>query len=132
MLAVTSYAPAYIAACSRDIDARLAAFDALPDSRQKSAFAPGYFGAMVLALDHCFLHRMRGQEGKDGNPLNELRMLCDSLKEHGGVLTANPTIKYAAGKSATGIAVGEVIALDRAQFGRLADAVFETVAAKFG
>ncbi len=29
-------------------------------------------------------HVMRGKEGKDGNPLNEVRMLCNSIMENDG------------------------------------------------
>ena len=69
-----------------------------------AAFAPGYFNSMLLALDHHFMHRMRGAEGKEGNPLNEVRMLSDSIMEHGGVLQENRTIKYKAEKA---VAAGE-------------------------
>jgi hypothetical protein len=39
---------------------------------------------MVLGLDHYFLHRVRKLEGKDGNPLNEVRVICDSLTDNDG------------------------------------------------
>jgi hypothetical protein len=32
-------------------------------------------------------------EGKDGNPLNEVRVLCNSILENKSVLRANKTIK---------------------------------------
>src|SRR4051812_43400 len=34
---------------------------------------------LLLALDRCYVHRLRGVTGKDGTPLNELEMLADSL-----------------------------------------------------
>ncbi len=36
---------------------------------------------MILALGHYFVHRGRHTEGKDGNPLTEVRMLCDAIME---------------------------------------------------
>jgi hypothetical protein len=40
-------------------------------------------------------HRLSGAhwEGKDGNPLNELRMLIDTLISHKGVMRADKQIK---------------------------------------
>lgn len=134
MLAVTSYPKDYVDACRRTIAAQLDAYDALANSggAAVAAFEPGYFNLMVLALDHFFLHRLRSGEGKDGNPLNELRMLCDGIKDNGGVLKKNGTIKYDAARSVAGIGVDQAIVLDRARFGRLAGAVFDEVGKRFG
>jgi hypothetical protein len=38
----------------------------------------------VLLLDHLFVYRLTGIEGKDGNPLNEVRVLCNSIVLNGG------------------------------------------------
>ena len=131
MLAVSSYSPDYVQACHGRLKDQLAAFAALPAGKPKEAFAPGYFNAMLLVLDSFFLHRQRSNEGKDGGPLNELRLLCDGIKDNGGVLGASTTIRYTPEKSVTGIAVGEAIALDAARFEALADAVFEDVLRRY-
>jgi hypothetical protein len=48
---------------------------------------------MVLILDTYFTHRSRTTEGKDGNPLNEVRVLCNSILENKRVLRADKSIK---------------------------------------
>ena len=131
MLAVTSYKPDYVKTCHAAIEAQLKAFRALPAGKPKDAFAPGYFNALILMLDSFFLHRQRSNEGKTGGPLNELRMLCDGIKENGAVLAKNTTIKYDAAKSVAGIDFGETIALDAEGFEALADAVFADIFARY-
>lgn len=131
MLAVTSYKPDYVKACHASVEAQLKAFRALSAGTAKDAFARGYFNSMILALDSCFLHRQRSNEGKTGGPLNELRMLCDSIKENGGVFAKSTVIKYDAAKSVTGIGFGEAISLNADGFEALADAVFADIFAKY-
>jgi len=94
MLAVTSYPEVYVQLAAASVEEQVAAFRHLAAAAvgqteleaALAAFAPGYFNTALLALDHHFMHRMRGAEGKDGNPLNEVRMLCDAIMEHEGVL----------------------------------------------
>ena len=139
MLAVTSYPEVYVQLTASRIDEQLAAYAALAaavkgNARAEAAlaeFAPGHFNAMLLALDYHFMHRMRGAEGKDGNPLNEVRMLGDAIMENDGVMKANSTIKYNTAKSVTGISVGEMIALDAETFGRLAKAYVAEIGKRF-
>jgi len=69
-----------------------------------------------VVLDRFFVHRARGTEGKDGNPLNEVRMLCDSILENRGVLSANKTIKHNPAKSILKLQVGEKIKLTESNF----------------
>jgi hypothetical protein len=133
MLGRADYPIDFIMACRKRAEKQLRLYDALAKKAGKEveAFAPEFFNSMVLALDHYFMHRLRGKEGKDGNPLNEVRMLAASLLEHDGVMTRDNTIKYDPGKSITGIALGQKIVLDRKQFGALVDAYFDEIAAKF-
>lgn len=139
MLAVTSYSEVYVQLTAAKVEEQLASFAALAAAVKGNAkaeaalaaFAPGYFNSMLLALDHHFMHRMRGAEGKDGNPLNEVRMLSDSIMEHDGVLRENKTIKYKADKAVAGFAVGETIALDAERFEKLAKAYVEELGKRF-
>ena len=139
MLAVTSYSEVYVQLTAAKVDEQLAAYADLAAAVKGNpkaeaalaAFAPGYFNTALLALDHHFMHRMRGAEGKDGNPLNEVRMLSDSLMENDGVLKENKTIKYKADKAVAGIAMGQAIAMDVETFGRLAKAYVEELGKRF-
>ena len=77
------------------------------------------------------MHRVRNREGKDGNPINEVRMLSDSVMEHDGVLTANNTIKYKPENSVLGYAIGDTIAIDEDGFRRLTAAFLDEIATRY-
>ena len=133
MLGRATYSLDFIMACRKRAEKQLKLYDALAKKagKEADAFAPEFFNTMVLALDHYFMHRLRGKEGKDGNPLNEVRMLAASLLENDGVMAKDSTIKYDPAKSLTGIAVGKKIVITREQFEALADGFFDEIAAKF-
>ncbi len=134
MLAVTRYKREFVEAGRVRVKRQLRAYDALTKTAKApevEAFAPEFFNNMVLALDHYFMHRQRSLEGKDGNPLNEVRMLAVSLLEHDGVMSRDNTIKYDAARAVTGIAVGQKIVLDRQAFERLAAAFFAEIEARY-
>ena len=73
MLAVSKYPKEYIDAARARIDADFAAYKKL--GSPPKAFEHAFFNNMLLALDRYFVHRVRMNEGKDGNPLNEVRVL---------------------------------------------------------
>lgn len=131
MLAVASYKADYVEACRAKLADQLGRFAALPAGAAKAAFEPGYLNAMLLVLDSYFLHRQRSNEGKEGGPLNELRMLCDGIKDNDGVMAASGTIRYKPENAVTGIAVGAPIVLDLETFEALADAVFADVLRRY-
>src|SRR5689334_6133813 len=71
------------------------AVDGDPQAAQAlEAFEPILFTNMLLVLDRYFVHRLRQTTGKDGNPLNELELLVDSLLNNGGRFRGNKVIKY--------------------------------------
>ncbi len=134
MLAVTRYPKDYVTACRKRMDEQLATYAALAKGAggaEAERFEPLFCANLVLALEASFVHRTRGMEGKDGNPLNEVRMLCTSILQNGGRLAADKTIKYDAGKSVLKIAIGAPIALTAADVERLAAAFFMEIARKF-
>jgi hypothetical protein len=134
MLGVKTYEPGYVDRCRAQLDEQIALFDALvrtADGDAVDRFSTRFFANLVIVLDAFFAHRLRTVEGKDGNPLNEVRMLAESIIGHGGVLAANKTIRYKPDNTVLGIAVGDPIRLDRAGFERLADAYFDAVRSKY-
>jgi hypothetical protein len=96
-----------------------------------AAFEPAFFNNLLLALEMRFVHRLRGVEGKDGNPLNEVRMLAASLMDNGGVLAPNSTIRYDAGKALLGIDIGDRIALNADDFEALCAAFLAEIEKRF-
>ncbi len=143
MLGRNSYDQDYIDHCRSLITDQLAAYDELIGAAQNGkggaqldgaieGFEPRFFNNLVLVLDNLFVHRLRTLEGKDGNPLNEVRVICASLLENGGVLAADKQIKLKPDGSVLGYDEGDRIALDEAAFRRLSDAFFGEMEAKFG
>jgi hypothetical protein len=135
MLGVSTYEQSYIDACRARTEAQLEAYRALAKAAKSKAaveaFAPTFFNNAVLALDHCFMHRLRTKEGKDGNPANEVRVLSNSLMENGGRLAPDKTIKLKAETSVLGLEPGDEIALSEDDFARLANAFYAEIEAKF-
>jgi len=128
MLAVSSYSPDHVAACRNRIAADVAAYEAAGPS---SALDPVFYGMMVMALDRWFVHRQRSVEGKDGNALNEVRVLSDSIVGHGGMLVVEKTIKLVPETSVLGIEPGATILIDKDGFHRLSQAFLGELEARF-
>ena len=92
---------------------------------------PEYFASLVIALDSHFVHRSRGQERKDGNAMNEVRVLVNSIQQHDGIMTAEKGIRLDAARSVLGIEYGERIRIDADGFERLAAAFLEALEATY-
>jgi hypothetical protein len=144
MLAVKSYGQEYIDDVRRKIDAQVDAYRDLAATRTRLAgatktefqatldvFEPVFFNNLLLALENYFVHRTRALEGKDGNPLNEVRLLCTSMMSNDGLLAADKQIKLKPETSVLGYAVGDEIQVREDDFVRLAKAFFAEIEAKF-
>jgi len=137
MLAVTSYPQDYIDECRARIEAQVAAYRGLVaaagdgGTSAVEAFEPQFFNHLALVLDHCFAHRLRGVEGKDGNPLNEVRMLGNAILRNQGILAADKTIRYKPETSVLKLRIGDEVRLDEARFLLLAKAFFAEIEQKF-
>src|SRR4051794_14285107 len=118
MLAMSRYPQEYVERCRARMTADVAAYDALTaaDGDAAERFELAFFNNLLLALDHWFAHRGRGVEGKDGNALNEVRVISESLTEYDGVVTLDKTIRLRPESSVLGLAAGDPIALTRDDF----------------
>jgi hypothetical protein len=144
MLSISKYTQDYVDACRSRIDSQIsadrdlnkAASDLDPSSEAPlrtaiDAFEPRFFNHMALALDNYFCHRARTIEGKDGNPLNEARVLGNSIMNNGGAMMADKTIRLNPAQSVLKYQVGDEIRLDEAQYGALSKAFFEEIERKY-
>jgi hypothetical protein len=144
MLSVNHYDRTFVDACRARVDTQVSAYrdltaaargaDGADLSRLDGAiarFEPLFFNNMVLVLDNSFLHRSRNMEGKDGNPLNEVRVLCNSLLNNDGVLVADKQIKLDPAASILKYGVGDEIKLSEGDFVQLAKAVFAEIEQKY-
>jgi hypothetical protein len=95
------------------------------------AFEPLFFNNMTLVLDRYFVHRVRMVTGKDGNPLNEVELLSDSLMNNDAILRGNNVIKLAPDQSVVKLHIGDPIRLTAEDFERLAAAFFAEIERKF-
>jgi hypothetical protein len=96
-----------------------------------AAFAPLFFNNLTLALDRYYVYRLRVVTGKDGNPLNEVELLGDSVMHNGGVLRRHNVIKFVPDDSVTKVQIGDRIALTADEFERLSNAFFAELERKF-
>ena len=85
MLGMKSYSKEYVAACRARVASGLAVYRKHIGKNGSSEMEHRFFNDQVLVLDHMFVHRLTGIEGKDGNPLNEVRVLCNSLLPNKGI-----------------------------------------------
>jgi hypothetical protein len=110
------------------------AVDATGDAKARSAlsaFEPLFFNNMTLVLDRYFVHRIRQVTGKDGNPLNEVELLTESLMNNDGVLRGNNVVKYVPEESVLELGIGDRIRIGAAEFERLAKAFLADIERKF-
>lgn len=144
MLSVYAYSQEYINECLLKVDMQLKTYENLITTAKKQAgnsndelksaiesFEPNFFNNMVLVLDNYFYNRSRNLEKKDGNPLNEVRMLCDSIKENNCILISNKTIKYDYAKSVLKYQIGDEIKLRKEDFVLLSKEFFAEIESKF-
>ncbi|MCW2598880.1 MAG: hypothetical protein JWM02_709 [Frankiales bacterium] len=157
MLCTNSYPKDYVEEGRARADAQVAAYQQLAAVARKNtargeaalnaaieSFDAVFYNNMVLTLETYFTHRSRTIEGKDGNPLNEVRLLCNSMTRNDSIFTlsashatwnatlkSDKTIKYRPEESVLAYKPGDEIKLSESDFVRLAAAYFATIEGKF-
>jgi hypothetical protein len=141
MLSMDKYTPEYVDECRANIDAGVSAFEtvvttakALHDASLDAAiesFEPFFYNNMVVVLEGYFVHRQRAIEKKDGNPLNEVRVLCTAIMQSGSTLAPDTTITLNPAKSVLKLEIGDDIRLSGDDFARLSKAFFAELERKF-
>jgi hypothetical protein len=133
MLSMSKYPKEYISECRSRVASDVAAYKSLAAAAGDAAgaFEPVFFNNMVMVLDAYFCHRARTLDGKDGNPLNEVRVLCSSMMLHDDVMTADKSIKLSPDGSVVKVQFGERIALTEGDFSRLSAAFFSELESKY-
>jgi hypothetical protein len=124
MLLRTGYDRHYVAGCRESVGA------AVEELRRVGAGSAAW-NQLVPALDRWFSLRNPKLEGRDGNPLNEVRAIAESITEHGAVMVVPKGIQLEPDTSVLGFADGDEISLDGGAFERLFDAFLAQVEAKF-
>jgi hypothetical protein len=116
----------------RDLVRALEGGPAGPDARAaREAFETHFFATLTLALDRYFVHRIRPVTGKDGNPLNEVELIAESLMTNGGVLQTTKVIRYVPAEAVLGLEPGSRIQLTAEDFSRLSAAFFSELERRF-
>jgi len=141
MLGMKTYKQDYIDACRARVEADLREYRKQVGKAPSKEFEARFFNDQVLLLDYMFVHRLPGIEGKDGNPLNEVRVLCNSILLNKGKLqvdkltgwpnSAVSSLKLPPEKSVLKLRPGDEVKLSEADFVRLSKAFFAEIKKKF-
>lgn len=144
MLSRSSYDQEHVDDSRGRVAAQVAAFRALAAAAEPyvddadgslgaalTSFEPVFFNNMILVLDQFFVHRGRGIEGKDGNPLNEVRVLCNSIMHHDAVMAKDSQIRLDPAKSVLRLEPGDEIRVSESYFTALADAYFAEIEQRY-
>lgn len=129
MLSVNTYTKEYIDTCRTKVEEALEGYRKSGSTSEVFAFI--FFNNLVVVLDNYFSNRSRTLEGKNGNPVNEVRVLCNSMMLNNNLFADDKTIKLDPKKSILGYKEGDEIKLKQEDFLRLYPAFFEEIEKRY-
>ena len=129
MLGRNSYTSDELESCRDNADALLAAWQA--NEVEDTTLENLVFNQAVVALDAWFVHRLRTMEGQDGNAMNEVRVLADSIVANDGVLRVEGPIRWEPDRTRLGFALGEEVLVTADGYERLAAAYLDAIGDTF-
>lgn len=124
-----TYTSDEVEACRDNVDALLAAWGA--NEVEDATLESLVFTQGVVVLDAWFVHRSRDLEGTDGNPMNEVRVVADSVVANDGTLRVEGAIAWDAEHTVLGLAVGDEVEVTANGYERLAAAYLAAIEATY-
>ena len=82
-------------------------------------------------MDALFVHRARAIEKLDGNPLNEVRIMCTSTMHNDNKMCTDNTIRLNPTRSVLKYKAGDEIKLNEADFLLIFKAFFAEIESKY-
>ena len=125
----SSYTSDEVEACRDNCDALLAAWGA--NDVEDSTLETLVFGQAVVVLHTWFGHRDRGLEGGDGNAMNEVRVIADSIVDNDAVLRVEGPITWVPARTVLRLAVGDEVEITADGFERLTAAYLAAIEATY-
>ncbi|HET6968066.1 MAG TPA: hypothetical protein VFI44_07305, partial [Ornithinibacter sp.] len=116
-------------ACRDAADGLLAAWQA--NDIEDETLENLVFSQAVVALDAWFVHRVPEMEGEDGNPMNEVRVLADSLIANDGVVRVRGPIRWEPERTVLRLAVGDDVVVTADTYERLVAAYLGAISDTF-
>lgn len=143
MLTVNTYTKDYINACHATIDAQIENYNHLIATVKEehvtnekldaaiATFEPVFFNNLLVLLDNYFVYRSRSIEEKDGNALNEVRVMSQSIMHNNNKMGTDDTIKPDPAKSVLQYQTGDEIRLNETNFIKLSNAFLNEIESKY-
>ncbi len=116
--------------CRAHADSLLAAWGA--NDVEDTTLESLVFSQAVVVLDAWFIHRSRDLEGADGNPMNEVRVVADSVVSNESIVRVEGPISWDPRRTVLGLAVGDEVEVTADGYERLAAAYLAAIEATYG
>jgi hypothetical protein len=124
-----TYTSDEIESCRDNCDSLLAAWAA--NDVEDTTLESLVFGQAVVVLHTWFGHRAPDLEGDDANPMNEVRVIADSIVDNDAVLRVQGPITWVAERTVLRLAVGDPVEVTANGFERLAAAYIAAIEATY-